>query len=153
METNYTKSNRLTLPDKIEFSELVKRLYNEFRNLSVITEEQLQILGDRILDRFDLLPIPIKFQGIQPHKKQRGKETMREKTQGVYHSRGIRGKRSWIEVYRLTAKRRQVRTPKGAISTLLHEIMHHLDTAWFGIDSIHCRGFYLRLQQLQEMLI
>ena len=153
METNYKKSNRLELPDGIVFSELVRNRYAYFRSLTSISQSQLQELADYLLSRFDLLPIPIRFQGIQPHKNQRGKSTMREKTQGIYHCRGDRGQNSWIEVYKLTAKRRQQRTPKGAISTLLHEVMHHIDTAWFGIRSIHCRGFYSRLQQLQEMLI
>ena len=149
METNYEKSNRLTLPD-ITFSELVRNRYNYFRNLTIINQSQLQELSNYILNQFGLLSIPIRFQGIQPHKNKRGKKTLRQKTMGIYSNRGIH---SAIQVYKYTAKRKQQLSPKSAISTLLHEVMHHIDSVWFNINSIHCRGFYLRLQQLQEMLI
>jgi len=148
METNYEKSNRLTLPD-ITFSELVRNKYQSLRNLQAISQEQLKTLAYLILDRFDLSPIPIKFQGIQPHQNKRGTKRLRKKTMGVYHVE----KFPWIQVYKYTAKRHQLYAPKSAISTLLHEIIHHIDTVWLGINSIHCRGFYSRLQQLQEMLI
>lgn len=150
METNYEKSNRLELPDGIVFSELVRNRYNYFRSLTTINQSQLQELADYILSRFDLCSIPISFKGTQPHKNRGKGGPLKKKTMGIYSGNG---RYAAIIVYKYTAKRHKEYAPKSAISTLLHEIMHHVDTVWFNINSIHCRGFYSRLKQLQEMLI
>jgi hypothetical protein len=44
-----------------------------------------------------------------------------------------------------TAQRRQVTTYGTLLSTLCHELCHHLDVAHLGIgDTPHTRGFYER---------
>ena len=38
------------------------------------------------------------------------------------------------------------------LNTLLHEWLHHYDTRKLKLNSIHSKGFYLRLNDLQEKL-
>jgi hypothetical protein len=40
---------------------------------------------------------------------------------------------------------------KTLLQTLLHEWVHHYDFAAFG-DSVHCSGFYARMNQLYHPL-
>jgi hypothetical protein len=48
-----------------------------------------------------------------------------------------------------TAKRKQVVAFKTFLRTVLHELCHHLDYEYFGLeDSFHTEGFYQRESNL-----
>ena len=81
---------------------------------------------------------------------------LRYKVQGRYKATrngGIRGGLDAdIKIYNLTAMRRQPRAALGALTTLLHEWLHHYDTEKLRITTIHTSGFYSRLRELRAGL-
>ena len=147
---NYGKSQKARLP-VVNFSDEAKVLYRQCRELDSITQQNLQDLAHRVCGAFRIQMIPIVFDGVQPRQvKQTTRGKMTAKTQG-YFRRSCLG--SNILIYRLTAARRQQRSPKGAISTLLHELVHYMDYEVNGLaKSIHSSGFYWRIGQLTDML-
>ncbi len=147
---NYNKSQKATLPS-VNFSREAKKLYHQCRELDSITQQHLQDLAHRVCGAFQIPMIPIVFDGVQPKVvKQSTRGKMSIKTQGHF-MRSFLG--SNIQIYRWTAARRQQRSPKGSISTLLHELIHYLDYEVTGlVKSIHSSGFYQRIGQLTEML-
>ena len=58
-----------------------------------------------------------------------------------------------ITVWMRTAKRKQVVAFKTYLRTLLHEMIHHLDYEYFGLqESFHTEGFYKRENYLFQDL-
>ncbi len=146
-DENYIKSKEARLP-VVGFSDEAKKLYRNCRELSSITQTHLQDLAHRVCGAFGIAMIKVVFDGVQPSSNDGRKMTV--KTQGVFR-RSFCG--SNIQIYRWTAARRQQRSPKGAIATLLHELVHYLDMEIIGLDkSIHTGGFKWRTSQLTEML-
>jgi hypothetical protein len=82
----------------------------------------------------------------QYHKRQGTRVVM--KRYGYY-----RPKSSYIYIQNRTAVRGQLLAPKTFVNTLLHEWMHHYDFKQLKLNSIHTKGFYLRLRFLQESLL
>lgn len=149
-DPNYLKSKAARLP-VVPFSNEAKELYLKCRELDSITQQNLQDIAHRVCGAFGIKMIPVVFDGVQPRQvKQTTRGRMTAKTQG-YYMRSFLG--SNILIYRLTAARRQVRSPKAAISTLLHELVHYMDYEITGLaKSIHSSGFYWRIGQLTDML-
>jgi hypothetical protein len=59
-----------------------------------------------------------------------------------------------IQVWMLTAKRRQVVKFKTFLRTLVHEVCHHLDYVLLGLrDSFHTDGFFKRESSLVHQLL
>ncbi|MEO0811358.1 MAG: hypothetical protein AAFY60_00750, partial [Myxococcota bacterium] len=59
--------------------------------------------------------------------------------------------RRWalITVWMRTAKKNQVVAFKSFLRTVLHELVHHLDYEWLGLDeTFHTEGFYKRESSL-----
>ena len=58
-----------------------------------------------------------------------------------------------ITVWMRTAKRKQVVAFKTFLRTLLHEMIHHIDYEYFGLqESFHTEGFYKRENNLFQSL-
>lgn len=75
---------------------------------------------------------------------------LKRKTLGQYTHRGNSG--IGIQIWNLTAKQHKVVSGKTFFHTLLHEVCHHIDCAYFGfIDSPHTSGFYRRISYLESM--
>ena len=145
--TNYESSNIKTLPIKNVPNQL-KELYKKGRELNIMTEQMLKDIADNVCSVYNVQRIPITFAGTEPHKNRNGKLML--KVMGT-HKRGVLG--STIIVYKYTAKQKKIRSSKGAISTLLHELVHYLDYEICGLQrSIHSKGFYNRISQLTEAL-
>jgi hypothetical protein len=81
----------------------------------------------------------------QYHKKREGRVVFRQ--YGYY-----RLKSCYLYIQNQTPIRGQDMAPKTFFDTLLHEWMHHYDYYKLKIDSIHTKGFYLRLKDLKEKL-
>ena len=63
------------------------------------------------------------------------------------------GKRAIIQVWMRTAAREQVVRYRTFLRTLLHELLHHLDYAHFGLaDSFHTEGFFRRESSLMRQI-
>jgi hypothetical protein len=53
-----------------------------------------------------------------------------------------------------TAIRERVTSPRAFLSTLLHELCHHLDCVHLGLpESFHTRGFYARVDGLYHLAL
>ena len=81
----------------------------------------------------------------QYHKKKEGRVVFRQ--YGYY-----RFKNCYLYIQNQTPIRGQDMAPKTFFDTLLHEWMHHYDYYKLKIDSIHTKGFYLRLKNLKAKL-
>ncbi len=57
-----------------------------------------------------------------------------------------------ITIYNTTAVRKQTVSIKVFADTLLHEFMHHYDTFYLKIKSMHTEGFYKRISDLERKL-
>jgi hypothetical protein len=59
-----------------------------------------------------------------------------------------------VSVWMRTAQRAQVVKFKTFLRTLLHELCHHLDYEWLGLEeSFHTEGFYKRESSLLRQLV
>lgn len=148
MSTNYEKSNAIL---EIDF-DISHRAQKLARKLLMTSSTMLrQRLGDDLLDELadcaciDIVNLKISS-AKQHHKKSDGKVVMRQ--YGYY-----RPKTKYIYITNKTAIRGQTLAPKTFLNTLLHEWMHHYDFCKLGLNSIHTRGFYMRLKSLQEELL
>jgi hypothetical protein len=118
--------------------------------LSILEYEERLSLSEQLLDELsDLANIDIvEFNLIddnQIHRKRNGKIVM--KRYGVY-----RVNTKAISIHNRTAARGQILAPKSFLDTLLHEWLHHYDFKKLKLNSIHSRGFYLRLNDLKSKL-
>ena len=57
-----------------------------------------------------------------------------------------------ITIYNVTAIKKQTISIKVFAETLLHEFMHHYDECYLNINSMHTKGFYMRISDLQKKL-
>ncbi|MFH1405387.1 MAG: hypothetical protein ABIH21_04840 [Patescibacteria group bacterium] len=120
----------------------------------IMTEKETdmrQQLGDELLDELaDLAQIDIVKLKIsdekQYHKKRAGKVAMR---QYGYYKPGSK----YIYINNRTAVQGKVLAGKTFLNTLVHEWMHHYDCCKLGLNSIHTKGFYSRLNCLYKALL
>ena len=75
----------------------------------------------------------------RPHKRSGGRI--------VYELHGLCTTDGLLEVYARTAARAKPVALPTLLNTLLHEWIHHWDLVTLG-TSVHCRGFYKRLDQI-----
>lgn len=146
-DNNYQRSNRLT-KIKIKPSPEAVSLVREI--LCSSNHNDRQKLGESLLDELcDLSQIDIIKLEIantnQYHKKSAGRVAM--KRYGYYKPSS-----KTIKISNLTAVRGKILAPKTFLDTLLHEWMHHYDTYKLKLRSIHCRGFYERINDLKQKL-
>jgi len=138
---NYEKSNSITVIPNLKISQHTKDEYHSMRALKSITEGDLDALLYCIVKDLGLQKYKITFNGKRPCTR-KGKRITTE-THGTYNTGTHR-----IRVYKLTAAKQNLVSAKSAISTLLHEIIHYVDTVILKLNSIHCKGFYSRLKHL-----
>lgn len=148
MPSNYEKSNAvlaIDFPVTRRACLVVKHLLRS-RGAAVRNE-----LGEKLLDelcdcaRIDIVNLKI-HDARQYHKKRGGRVVFRQ--YGYY-----RPKEKYIYITNRTAVRGQLLAPKTFLITLLHEWIHHYDHCKLKLNSIHTKGFYLRLQSLQDALL
>lgn len=146
-QSNYDYSNSITkikFPVSQEASDLAHGLltiieYEERRNLSEQLLDELCDLAGIDIVEFDLID------NNQIHKRKNGRIVM--KRYGSYKVSD-----EFIAIHNRTAARGQVLAPKSYLDTLLHEWLHHYDFKKLKLNSIHSRGFYLRLNDLKAKL-
>lgn len=147
VSTNYIRSNKMTginFSINISAIDLIKYLLE-----STATGDR-QRLGELLLDdlcdaaRIDIVNLKIS-NTHQYHKKSAGRVVFKQ--YGYY-----RPKTKYIYIQNKTAVRGQLLAAKTFIDSLLHEWLHHYDTYSLKLDSIHTKGFYLRLKDLKIKL-
>ena len=147
MRSNYEKSNAILT---IDFPVSRRARFIAQKLLRSKTVLFRQKLGDALLDELaDCAEIDIVQLKISPakqyHKKRGGRTVF--KRYGYY-----RPASKYIYITNFTAVRGQPLAPKTFLTTLLHEWMHHYDYCKLKLNSIHTKGFYLRLASLQDTL-
>jgi hypothetical protein len=103
-----------------------------------------QGLVDLLCAEFVLARKPVQLRDEpRPHRRRRGRI--------VFELHGQCRKNGAIEVFVRTAAYERPIALKSLLETLLHEFVHHHDFDAFGV-SVHCSGFYERLNQLYRPL-
>jgi len=146
--TNYKKSNAI-LAINFPVSRRAQKIVSAL--LTTNTVDARQKFGDALLDELaDCAEIDIVQLKISPakqyHKKRGGRTVF--KRYGYY-----RPAEKYIYITNFTAVQGKPLAPKTFLTTLLHEWMHHYDYCKLKLNSIHTKGFYLRLASLQEALL
>lgn len=144
---NYNKSNKITsVGFKVNISsvDLIQYL------LETSEVKERQRLGEMLLDelsdaaQIDIVNLKISDTN-QYHKKSNNRVVFKQ--YGYY-----RPKSNYIYIQNKTAVRGQNLAAKTFLDTLLHEWLHHYDTHKLKLNSIHTKGFYLRLRDIKEKL-
>lgn len=148
MRSNYEKSNAILT---IDFSVSRRAQHIAGKILRTRTVLFRQKLGDALFDELaDCAEIDIVNLKISPakqyHKKRGGRTVFKQ--YGYY-----RPASKYIYITNFTAVQGKPLAPKTFLTTLLHEWMHHYDYCKLKLNSIHTKGFYMRLTSLQEALL
>ncbi len=144
---NYVRSNSIT---DVKISINIRMVDLVYYLLAVNTASERHRLGEILLDELcdasliDIVNLKIS-ETNQYHKKSGGRVVFKQ--YGYYRS-----KSKYIYIQNKTAVRGQMLAAKTFIDTLLHEWLHHYDTYKLKLNSIHTKGFYLRLQDLKKKL-
>lgn len=144
---NYQRSNGITkvkIPIGIDCIDLASYL------LESKTVGGRQGLGEQLLDtlcdasQIDIVNLKIS-DTHQYHKKNKGRVVFKQ--YGYYWPQS-----KYIYIQNRTAVRGQALAAKTFLDTLLHEWVHHYDSCRLKLNSIHTKGFYLRLKDLKTKL-
>lgn len=144
---NYNRSNKIT---EIDFKVSKKSCLIAKKILLSRSTARRQILSTALCNALSeesgIRKCEIKISSErQQHKKVKGKTVY--KLYGFY-----RPSTRNIVVHNKTAVRGQTLAGKTFLNTVLHEWMHHYDMCKLKLNSIHTKGFYLRLKMLQDIL-
>jgi hypothetical protein len=84
--------------------------------------------------------------------KSRRPSSTAEELQGLYERE--EGETPVLTVWMKTAAKGQVVAFKSFIRTVLHELCHHIDYAYFGLDdSLHTEGFFKREASIYRQIV
>lgn len=104
-----------------------------------------QRLADGITGQLAIPAVRVRVLSVRPH--DAGGEL-----HGLYEPAAVR-RRARISVWMRTAKQQRVVAFRSFLRTLLHELCHHLDYEYFGLDeTFHTEGFYRRESGLFRQL-
>jgi len=146
-KTNYERSNSII---KVPLAISGEALAHTQKLLKSSTAEERQELGEKLLDELSdtaqigIIELKIADQN-QHHRKVNNRVVM--KRYGLYKTASAS-----ILIQNKTAVRGQTLAAKTFLDTLLHEWLHHYDIHKLKLNSIHSKGFYLRLNDLKEKL-
>lgn len=138
--TNYDLSNNIVC---VKYNSFNKSYYNNLLKAKTIKERLYYSneLINYLCCKYKIVAPQIKIiDNNQPHNN-RGHKC------GDYNVN-----RYVIRIWNKTAKLGKEVSIKQFINTLLHEFMHHYDNKVLHIDSIHSKGFYLRISDLEKKL-
>lgn len=144
---NYLRSNKITA---VDFSPTDMALLLVEKLLVSDHHQQRQSFGENLLDELsdaagiDIVQLVIQ-DDHQQHRRSGGRVVM--KRYGSYRLAS-----ATITIPNRTAVRGQIVAGKTFLDTLLHEWLHHYDTIKLKLNSIHSKGFYLRLSDLKQKL-
>ncbi len=144
---NYLLSNKITA---VDFPISDEAIFLARKIIASQETEDRQELGEKLLDeisdasKIDIVELQIQ-DGNQYHRRRNGKVVLKR-----YGSYRLASKT--ITIPNRTAVRGQIVAGKTFLDTLLHEWLHHYDTLKLKLNSIHTKGFYLRLSDLKVKL-
>jgi hypothetical protein len=138
--TDYEKSNAIV---EVDYKRLSKK---EYTSLLADTNRTRtgQALLDYLCDKYNIRRIPLVVLEKPRLCIKNGQRY------GFYQRTGMRGIK--IVIYNITAKTNQKVAIKTFANTLLHEFIHHYDTEYLKIETMHTLGFNKRITDLQKKL-
>ena len=106
-----------------------------------------QTIVNHICWRLGVRTVQVRVHGIRPSNR-------RGELHGLYTQYSGGSKNDSIQVWMRTAKRQQTVAFRTFLRTLLHEVCHHLDYAYFHFrESYHTEGFFQRESSLFRTLL
>lgn len=148
MPSNYEKSNaifEINFPVSRRAQKIVEKLLHS--NTVLFRQKFGDALLDELADCAKIDIVQLKISPAKQYHKKRGGRTV-FKRYGYY-----RPASKYIYITNFTAVQGKPLAPKTFLTTLLHEWMHHYDYCKLKLNSIHTKGFYMRLTSLQETLL
>ena len=135
---DYITSNNI---DLVYYNKLSKKEYNSLLNsVSNKRKQAAQNLLNYLCDKYHINRIKLIIS------EDKRKIIKNGQIYGFY-KKGIS-----ITIYNKTAKTNKEVSIKSFIDTLLHEFMHHYDTEYLKIQTMHTAGFYKRISDLEKKL-
>lgn len=138
----YEESNSVLEVDYIRFS---KKEYKALLGASEnYYDRQMkgQALLDYLCDKYDIPHVMLYVENVP--QRCRGNATIHGNYTYPYNR---------IRIYNQTAKQRKIVSIKVFANTLLHEFMHHYDFFYLKMaTSLHTKGFYMRISDLDKKL-
>ncbi len=146
-KSNYERSNAVLSVD-IRISSRMKLLTQKIlqSNTTVRRQKLSSLLVQELCTGTNIGPVKVKISDKkQYHKKSKGRVVYRQ--YGYYKS-----DTKYIYINNRTAVQQKILAQKTFLDTLLHEWLHHYDSEYLKLDSIHTTGFYTRLKDLKGKL-
>lgn len=145
--TTYEKSNSIT---EVALKRFRSDLSHDFLSSDTSIkdrEKRAQKLVNYLCEKFKIASCIVEVKNKpQLHSTRNGK--LRSKTYGRYYPH-----KNYIEIFNLTAVKKQPVSIKTMYDTLLHEFMHHYDMTKLNFtESPHTKGFYMRISDLAKKL-
>ena len=144
MENNtaYIKSNQIT---EVKYNRFTKGYADELErdDISIATRQKIgQNLLNYLCDKYKI--VRVKLNVTERPRLQRGNAQ-------IYGRYGLNTKS--IVIYNTTPKTHKEVSGKSFFDTLIHEFCHHLDYNFYKLDnSLHTKGFYMRINDLKNKL-
>ena len=146
----YRKSDKIQvvkLPPRRSYAEAVSLLERtlEAGNRSEV-QHAANLLCLELTNALGVEPARVKVLAVRPSYRD-GSEL-----HGLYTAE--EGERPVIEVWMRTARHKRVVAFRTFLRTLLHEVLHHLDFALYGLrESFHTEGFFRRESSLFKQIV
>lgn len=147
MATPYEISNNITEVSLKRFRSDYSRDFLKCGTTIKERQKAAQTLLNYLCEKFKIVPCIVEVKNrAQLHSTRNGK--LRSKTYGRYYP-----SYQYIEIFNLTAMKKQPVAIATMYDTLLHEFMHHYDIEKLDLsESLHTAGFYKRISDLKDKL-
>lgn len=148
MASTYEISNNITEVSLKRFKSDYSRDFLKCGTTINERQKVAQTLLNYLCEKFKIASCIVEVKNKpQLHSTRNGK--LRSKTYGRYYPH-----KNYIEIFNLTAVKKQPVSIKTMYDTLLHEFMHHYDMTKLNFtESPHTKGFYMRISDLKEKLV
>ena len=153
--TAYTKSNEIDSFVKCPHLSSAYRsaIVEAKRDTASYRQEKSQSLVDYVCSKFSIPSVRVEVKDIPYPHKVNGNGKFGGGTLGRYHHTLGSNTPIKIEIWNLTAMKKQRRSNKEFFNTLIHELCHHLDYQVLSLSkSLHTAGFYKRISDLNHRL-
>lgn len=149
MECNnkdYIKSNQIT---EVKYNRFIKGYADDILkeyNSTYARQFDGQRLIDYLCDKYKIKRAKLLVTDKPRLLKNRGNKEIQ--TYGRYYPSEYK-----IIIWNTTAKTNKTISPKSFFDTLIHEFCHHYDFEFLKLnDSLHTKGFYMRINDLKNKL-
>ena len=147
MGNDYDISNSVTEVTLCRFNKRYGKAFLGSGDNIIMRQHNAQGLLNYLCDKFRIPYCRVQIIDKAQLHRTNANGRLKQKTYGRYYPAMM-----YIEIFNRTAMRNQTVSINVMYDTLLHEFMHHYDTAKMGIKSAHTKGFYMRISDLRSKL-